>query len=501
MTLWNRAKLAVRTLFALTPGPADDFWYSPIGGQTASGQTVNPSTALQLGSVLASVRRLSTSVASLPLFLYRRVPGGKEPARDHPLFEILHSRPNDRQTSFQFRMLLQQWVEIYSNAYAAIVSGPRGGVDQLLPLHPSRVQIRVRPDGRRQYEYRPQVGALRVYLEGEVFHLMGFSEGGNIGTPITEVGAEAIGMGLAAQDYAARYFKNDATPGGVLKHPKPLSDVGHERLRKEWVETHGGEQRHGPAILEEGMEFQVITADLRRSQVMELREHQVEEVARIFGLPPHKIGDLRRSTYSNIEHQGLEYVQDAILQRCVNWEQAIARDLLLGRDRDQYFAEHLIAGLQRGDLASRYNAYAVGRQWGWLSVNEIRALENMNAGTGGDRYLEPMNMVPAGSPPAAAQASADSRPWLLAGAAAERIFRRETMAVAKAREKFSGDDFRAWAEAWYIGHARFVGEALRVGPEESGNYTEQQLALLLGGNDEWKTTATERLTLLGIARC
>lgn len=502
MTLLERIRAAARSLFAgewpdgSRPGPIDDFWYNPLGLQSASGQNVTPSSAMRSAAFFDAVRKLSGTVASLPLFLYRRTKEGKEPARDQPLFDILHSRPNDRQTSFQFRRVMQQWVEVYSNAYAKILSGPRGAVDQLIPLHPSRVTVKI-ANGRLLYEYRPRSGSVETYVQGEIFHLTGFSEEGIVGTPITEVGIEVIGMGLAAQDYAARYFANDATPGGALKHPKTLTPEGYKRLKEDWQKQHSGSGRHGVAIMEEGMEYQVFAADNRRAQVLELREHQVEETARLFGIPPHKIGDLRRSTFSNIEHQGLEYVVDSIIERVVSWEQAIGRDLIL--DPAQYFAEHVLAGLLRGDVKSRYEAYAVGRQWGWLSANEIRTLENMNTiGPAGDRYLEPMNMLPAGSS-REDPASTGARAWDLARAAAARIFRKEQTVVAQGREKFSGDEFRAWAEAFYIGHARFVAEALRISPEPASNYAEQQFALLMGGNEEWKN-ATERLTSLAIAR-
>lgn len=495
MTIIDRFRAALGGIVAAFSAPDDRYFdRNSMGVQTASGVSVGANDALRVTAMFGGVRRLSATIASLPLFLYQRTADGKEVARDHPLYSVLHDRPNKRQTSFVFRRLMQAWLELRGNAFAEIIPGPRGPVDQLIPIHPSRVTVFIRPDDSVFYRVRPRTyGETRTLLQGEMFHLQGFSLDGYAGLDVVRTNAESLGSALAAQDYGARYLANDAKPGGVIKMQKTLSPEAYDRFKKDWRDTFTGNGRHETAILEGGTEYEPISSTNKDAQFMELRSFAVTEVARILGIPPHKIGDLSKATFSNIEHQALEYVTDCVIERVVNWEQAISLSLI--SDPEEYFAEHNLDGMLRGDAKSRWEAYTLAINGGVMSPNEVRVKENMNRrkDPAGDQYLTPMNMTPSGL-----SGSSTARPWLLAKAGAERCVRRESLIITQAKQKNSGDDFRVWAEAFYISHARFVAEALRLEPEVAMEYADQQLALLLGGNDEWETSATDRLSSLAL---
>jgi hypothetical protein len=229
-----------------------------------------------------------------------------------------------------------------------------------------------------------------------VWHLRGLSSDGLVGLSPIQLMRQAIGLGMATEEFGARFFGNDARPGGVLQHPGVLGNEAFERLQSSWETRHGGlSNSHRVAILEEGMQYSQIGIPPEDAQFLETRKFQVTEIARAFRVPPHMLADLERATFSNIEHQSIEFVVHSIRPWLVRWEQSIQQQLMLDRDRQKYFAEFVVDGLLRGDTVSRYQAYATGRQNGWLSANDIRTLENMNPVDGGDIYLVPLNMVPA----------------------------------------------------------------------------------------------------------
>lgn len=380
-----------------SPAPTDDFWYESAG-LYAAGVKVTPDTAMRLSSVYACVRVLAETVSSLPLILYKSTAdGGKERATAHPLYEVLHDIPNDWQTSLEFREMMTAHVSLRGNAYAEILSGRRGAVDRLVPIHPDRVTPKRLSNGRIGYEVRGHDGNLRILLQSEMFHLRGLSFDGMKGLSPIEYQRNAVGLSIAAEEFGTKRLENGANPGGILEHPGTIKEEAAKRLRESWQKAYGGVKNTGKtAILEEGMKWTQVGLTSKDIQFIESRKFQVEEIARIFRIPPHMIGDLTRSTNNNIEHQSIDFVVHTIRPWLERWEQCISRDLLTEKDRkDGYFAEFLVDGLLRGDIASRYDAYAKGRQNGWLSANDIRKLENMNPVEGGDIYLVPLNMVPA----------------------------------------------------------------------------------------------------------
>lgn len=439
------------------------------GAATASGVNVTAETAMRVTAVLACVRVLSETLASLPLKVYRVLPdGGKEADRNHPLWALLHDQPNRWQTSFEFREMMVGHIALRGNAYAQIVSTGGRGVAELIPLHPDRVRPFWAPDGTRAYEYRPDVGGRKILLQGEVLHIPGLGFDGLQGLDPISYAREALGLAIATEAFGARFFANDARPGVYLQHPTLVSEAAAARLKKSWEARHqGSANAHRVAVLEEGMTVAEIGVDPDHAQFLETRRFQIAEIARMFRIPPHMIGDLEKATFSNIEQQSLEFVMHTIRPWAVRMEQPIRRDLLTDAEKRTHVVEFDVNGLLRGDIKSRYEAFATARNWGWLSVNDIRRLENLNPIDQGDIYLQPLNMVEAGAIPA-------PTPALRAvfAAAAERIVRKEAMALEKAQS----DGIRPadWCAGFYPAHARFVAQALGISEERAQTYCAQR---------------------------
>lgn len=364
---------------------------------TASGRAVTPAESMQLVAVYACVRVLAETIGTLPLFVYRRLePRGRERDNRHPLYSILHERPNPLMTGVEFRECMMGHAALRGNAYAEIVPLAGGGVE-LWPLRPDRMRVVQLSDREIGYLYRLPSGEERALPRSRVHHWRGLSSDGLIGYSPVALAREAIGLGLALEEFAARLFGNNARPGGVLQTKDRLSDEGAKRLKASWEEAHRGlEASHRVAILEEGVTWQSVSMNADDAQFLESRKMQTTEIARIFRIPPHLIQDLERATFTNIEHQGLEFVTHTLRPWLVRIEQAIKRDLLA---EDSHYAEFLVDGLLRGDIQSRYAAYSVAKQNGWLSANDIRETENLNpisADDGGDTYMVQLNMTPAG---------------------------------------------------------------------------------------------------------
>lgn len=364
------------------------------GARTASGVVVTEHNALTLSAVWAAVQVISGSIASLPLHLYKRLPnGGKERMTDHPLYRILHDQPNSEMTSMVFRETLQGHVLTWGNAYAEIERLNSGQVGALWPLTPDRVNPdRVRSTGQLVYDVWNASGSNRTFRAEQILHLPGLGWDGTKGYSVIGMARESLGLMKAAEKFGAEFFARGARASGTFEHPQRLT----EPARKHLEDSLQNLEAHRFAILEEGMKLNRWTIPPDDAQFLETRVFEVAEVARWFNITPHKLADLSHATFSNVEHLGLDFVVSTLRPWLVRWEQEIKRKLVAPLEQRQQFAEHLVDGLLRGDIASRYNAYAVGRQWGWLSVNRILELENMNPiGTQGDVYLMPTNMMPA----------------------------------------------------------------------------------------------------------
>lgn len=388
---------SISRFFQTRASPKNSFWgssYSLFFGTSSSGKTVNEQTALQITAVYACVRILAETIASLPFHTYRYTSSGKEKAMDHPIYYLLHSEPNPEMTSFVFRETLMGHLLLWGNAYAQIIRDGRGRVVSLYPLLPNKMLVNRNDQGILYYQYEKdgQTFLLRNY---EVLHIPGLGFDGLIGYSPIAMAQNAIGMAIATEEYGAKFFANGANPGGVLEHPGVVKDPA--RIRESWNAVYqGSSNAHRVAVLEEGMKFQSIGIPPEQAQFLETRKFQINEIARIFRIPPHMIGDLEKSSFSNIEQQSLEFVMYTLDPWVVRWEQAMQRALFSESEKRQYFVKFNVDGLLRGDYQSRMNGYAVGRQNGWLSSNDIRELENLNripAELGGDLYLINGNMT------------------------------------------------------------------------------------------------------------
>lgn len=396
-------------------GPLDDYWYDPIGAgnRSAAGVYVTPEISLHLAAVQDCLRVIAEPIASLPLKIFRRLDdGSKNAVDDHPLSPVLRRRANDNHKAFEFRGLMQWNLGLYSNAYAEIRPGRRGVIDQLIPIHPNVVRAEWRgPVDARQAWYEvtdPTTGNRRVLGPGEMWHLRGLplTHDGLFGVSRVVQAKELIGAALERQAYAARFFKNDTKSGGIVKHPQHFKDDSSKKnWMQAWRNARSGGNKHRDVLLEDGMDYIRTAMTNEEAQFLETRKEDAVEIAGLWKVPPHKIGILDRATFSNIEQQALEFVSDTLLPWLMLWEQAITEELVFGGD--DLFAEFNVAGLLRGDLKTRYEAYAIARNWGWLSVNDVRRLENLNPIADGDTYLQPLNMQEAGDPP---EPSGQNRP-------------------------------------------------------------------------------------------
>ena len=378
--------------------------YSFMFGRSAAGQAVNEHSAMHMSAVYACVRILAESIASLPLHFYQyNDAGGKEKAVNHPLYWLLHDEPNPEMSSFSFRETLMTHLLLWGNAYAQIIRNGRGEVIALYPLMPDRMTVDRDARGRIYYEYTRSDSDANtlgkkssVILSPEdVFHIPGLGFDGLVGYSPIAMAKQAIGMGLACDEYGAAFYQNGAQPGGVLEHPNVVKDP--KRVRESWNAIYQGSRNaHRIAVLEEGMTYKPITISPEQAQFLETRKFQIDEIARIFRVPPHMIGDLEKSSFSNIEQQSLEFVKYTLAPWISRWEQAIQRSLLLTSERTRYFARFNVEGLLRGDYQSRMNGYAVARQNGWMSANDIRELESLDMipdEQGGNLYLINGNMT------------------------------------------------------------------------------------------------------------
>ena len=374
-----------------------------MGGST-SGKSVTERSSMQMTAVYACVRILSEAIAGLPLHLYRyKEDGGKEQAVDNNLYRLLHDEPNPEMTSFVFRETLMTHLLLWGNAYAQIIRNGKGEVIALYPLMPNKMSVDRDEKGQLYYTYSraneeaaTMTGNTVILKPSDVLHIPGLGFDGLVGYSPIAMAKNAIGMAIACEEFGAKFFANGAAPSGVLEHPGTIKDPA--KVRDSWNSTFGGSANSGKvAVLEEGMKYTPISISPEQAQFLETRKFQINEIARIFRVPPHMVGDLEKSSFSNIEQQSLEFVKYTLEPWVVRWEQALSRALLSITEKPTYFFKFNLEGLLRGDYQSRMNGYAIARQNGWMSANDIRELEDQDripAEEGGDLYLINGNMLP-----------------------------------------------------------------------------------------------------------
>ncbi len=373
-------------------------------GGSASGKVVTERSAMQMTAVYACVRILSEAVAGLPLHFYRyKDDGSKEKAIDNNLYHLLHDEPNPEMSSFVFRETLMTHLLLWGNAYAQIIRNGKGEVVALYPLMPNKMQVDRDDSGKLYYSYTRTDGEAGTDRNGtvilsprDVLHIPGLGFDGLVGYSPIAMAKNAIGLAIATEEFGSKFFANGAAPSGVLEHPGTIKDP--TRVREAWQSQFGGSGNSGKvAVLEEGMKYTPISISPEQAQFLETRKFQINEIARIFRVPPHMVGDLEKSSFSNIEQQSLEFVKYTLDPWVIRWEQSLSRSLLTDEEKKRCFFKFNLEGLLRGDYQSRMNGYAIARQNGWMSANDIRELEDLDRllpEQGGDLYLVNGNMLP-----------------------------------------------------------------------------------------------------------
>lgn len=359
--------------------PSDPYFQKWMPAPAISGQYVSPSTAESLATVYACVQAISETVASLPLIVYRKTDdGGRERAPDHPLYSILHDAPNADQTSLEFREQMQAAVLLQGNAYAEIEWAGDGSVRSLTPMHPQDVTVVRLANGKHAYDVATHKGGTRRLLAEEVLHLKDRSENGITGRSRVSITREAIGLAMAQHEHGARTFSGGTRISGVLETPHVLTTEQLDRLRDSWQNQFSGQANTGKtAILENGLAYKQMSMTLEDAEWIAAMQFSVEQVCRIFRVPPTMVGDLRHGNYSNTSELARHFVVHTLRRHLIMWEQGITRALMGPIARSRYLVEHNAEGLLRGDSTNRATFYQSGISAGWLLKSEARRLENL----------------------------------------------------------------------------------------------------------------------------
>lgn len=475
-------------------------WSSWSVTTSAAGESVSYSAALKMSAYYACVRLISDTVGILPKHIMeRRSDSERVRATNHPLYDIIHAQPNRIQTSIEFFSMMTAHVVMRNNAYARYEAGPRGFVDQLIPLHPDLVRIEYLPDGVYRYMVRERSGQPeKPYNDEDILHLRGFQQNIAQGVDMLPLINESVGVSAATQKYRARFFGNNASPGGVLKKPGKLTDEGKKNLKTSWEAAHSGNSQHRVAVLEDGLEWQSIGIDPRASQLIESEEYNAEDICRWLGVPPFMIGLTSKSTSwgTGIEQQNIGFVTYTIMPLTVRWQQAIARDLILAPQK--YYVEFVLDGLLRGDSQQRYNVYSIGRELGMFTPNDLLRMENMNPRTdeGGDSYVPDMgrSLTPAQIPPTMPEpmpGQAHYRELIEENAA--RVVRKESAAIRTAEKRV---DFTAQVRKFFGEHSEFVSQTMRISLDAGEHWATTQMQLALSAPVEFLKAEPQRIAAL-----
>jgi HK97 family phage portal protein len=427
------------------------YWVKKLFGhenKVLSGVDINSDSVLKYSPVWAAVNIISGAIGFLPLVTYKRLDKGKERAYLHPLYELLHTRPNPYMDSLTFREVLQAHALIWGNGYAEIEFNGAGRPIALWPLLPMNVVPKLNNQKIPVYEVHVEGEIITLPYES-VLHIKGLGFDGLKGYSVVEYMAGNIGLAIAAEDNASAFFGNDSSPSGLLTTDGVLDPETKKVIEKNWDEKHKGlENKYRVAILHSGLKWQAIGIPAKDAQLIESRKFSISDVARWFNIAPHLIADLEKATFSNIEHLGIEFVQLTLLRWMRRWELECAYKLLSKSERKEYFCEFMVSGLLRGDTQARYLAYGIGRDKGFLSINDIREMENMNPVENGDIYLEPLNMKPIGTQPVEPDEEDNFRK--LFSETWRRITTKEVKAIRKALK--SPDLFPDWLDEFYEKH-------------------------------------------------
>jgi HK97 family phage portal protein len=454
-----------------------DFWFGPVPFR--GGTHVTTDHAMQLTAVYACIRNVAEDTSTLP-FIVKKVgkDGKKAKLTKHWLYKLLAKRPNKYQNPMEFREMMQGHVELRGNAFAEIFDNSKGEVTDLIPIHPDHVTIELLEAGNWRYAVKDQDGTIRRIPREKMFHLKGLSSNGIVGYNPIQIARGAVATGLAAQEYGHRFFENDARPGGWIEHPKAFaSEEQAIKWKDRWQQIFSGRGRHSTAVLEYGMKYHELSVSNDDAQFIETKKYSRSEIASMWRMPPHMIGDLERSTNNNIEHQSLEYVVYSIRPRCIRWEEAI-KFSFLDPDDDTIEIEFSVLALLRGDSKSRAEYINKMVQGGVMTRNEGREMEGWNPIDGLDEPLRPLNMVeeneaedsqsdPATPSKQDKTGEENARFGALAAAAAQRVARKETQMLLSA---LKAENWPSAVEDAMSKHVPFVAAALGVTEKVANAY-------------------------------
>jgi HK97 family phage portal protein len=360
---------------------------------------VTKETALKYSAVFSCIRVLAETFASIPIKEYKKQRNGDRiETNETGLYDILHNQANEEMSAFSFKEMAMYQLNTGGNLVCQRVVNRLGEIVQLYPYEWDRVEI-YRDKDTRKLVYKVDRDDNKKYSRGEIFHVAGPSVNGIIGMSPVEFAASSIKLGLTYEKFSNNFYKNGALPSGVFEHPGMIKDTAFDRLKEDLKKNYQSLLNAGkPMLLEDGMKFNQLTMKLADAELLASKKFQIEDVCRIYRVPLHLVQNLDRATNNNIEHQSLEFVMYTMLPWCKRWEDCFNTQLLTKAQRDQgYYFEFNMSGLLRGDAKSMAEAFAIGRQWGWLSVNDIRKMLNLNSIENGDIYLQPMNMIEAGT--------------------------------------------------------------------------------------------------------
>lgn len=465
------------SLQAATPAPDADFWYQPIGPMTSAGIRIGPEGAQKISAWYRGKFILQSSLAMLPLPVYRRLPddGGREPAPSHPLYYPIHNKPNAWQDSYQWRFEAMGHLIDYGWHFSELVEGRRGFADQLQPIHPSLVtvsQVERGPNkGRWLFDVRDEKTAqTRRLTQDDVFFLRGAD-----GKGILEYARDSLALGVTLENYASKIFSRGAMNGGIIEVPGAVDEEAMKRTAQSFKTAMG--EWHLPRILSKGATFKPAMMEPEKAQMILSRKFTINDIARWLGLPPHMIGDLDRATFTNIEHQGQEFVTYSLGPWLSLWEFAINDQLIL--QTNTFYAEFNRDALVRGDLTARWAAYVSGTNAGIIAINEVRTKENLKKVPGGDVPREPANITGkgnAGTPPRRSSDSAE-RAEAIVLRASERVLNLEKASLQKAVDRYGdfSEAFQQWATKFYDDHAKLVQQAMLIDEKLACGYCALQL--------------------------
>ncbi len=484
----------------------DDFWYTPLARPTGAGIPVNSTIAIKASAVYSCVKILAETMASIDCYMKKIVTGGSVDAPNHPLEEIIRYQPNTRHTAVEFWEMMVFHAMLNGGGYAEIVPGPRGAVDQLLPIDFDHIVQEEMPDHTLRFRVSDSVtGRQRILLQEEVFRIPGLSSDGVKGLRAVDIAAEAIGLGIAADQYAARVFSNRLNMGGFLSHPSKLSPDAQKNLIDALMKRLAGPMNaHRPMVLQEGMKFTPASQNATEAQLLEARKWQVNEVARFWRIPLHMLGIYDGATYANVEEQSINFVKYTIAPIARRITLAIRRDLIVGKGT--YFAHFDLDTLLRGDSDARSKYYSAalgaGGHLPWLTQNEVRMREGWNPdpSAGADELGLPANLlVPqkgggqnqndgSTDPNADPNKNDGGKGALLTdelASSAKKLIRKENAAIGKAQMRFADNPeaFRGWATAFYGGHVSTVTKLLGIDKKAARVYCDFHRDELLRAND------------------